>query len=123
VKYLEIEAKEEHLLTCWERDALEQHTRMIESDVMEKFDIIVFTVSSLVDVRASHFAKHHPISTLVVDEAGQMTQPANILVAQLEPKRVIVIGDHFQLQPSVTSYAAEIAGLKMSQMEWTSRFK
>jgi ATP-dependent RNA/DNA helicase IGHMBP2 len=122
-EFLELSTNKEHLLSSWERDALEQHVRKIEWDIMKTFDILVFTVASLVDVRATHFAMHHPVTTLVVDEAGQMTQPASILLTQLDPKRVVFTGDHKQLQPTLASYAAEIAGLKFSLMEWVSQFE
>jgi ATP-dependent RNA/DNA helicase IGHMBP2 len=111
------------LLTTSERDTIEQHIRKIELDVMKQYDIFVCTVSSLVDVRTTHFTKSCSISTLIVDEAGQLTQPATIMLAQLNPKRVVMFGDHLQLQPTLLSYSAEIAGLKMSQMEWTSHVK
>jgi ATP-dependent RNA/DNA helicase IGHMBP2 len=116
----EFDAGNEHLCTRWERDAMEQHVRRIEQEIMEEYDIIIFTVSSLVDARAVYFSRKHSIATVLIDEAGQLTQPSLFLISQLNPSRVIFTGDHFQLQPTIKSFASEIAGLKKSQMEWSA---
>jgi len=118
--FTEMNRGEGHLCTKGERDTLEQLTRRIEQTIMEEYDIIVFTVSSIVDVRATFFAKKNQISTVLIDEAGQLCQTSLMLVSELNAARVILTGDHMQLQPSVHSYASEIAGLKMSQMEFSS---
>jgi hypothetical protein len=52
----------------------------------------------------------------------RLTQHATIMLAELDPKRVVIIGEVLQLQLTLVSYS-EIAGLKMSQMEWTSHVK
>jgi ATP-dependent RNA/DNA helicase IGHMBP2 len=98
---------------------VEQHGRQIEQQIMEEYDILIFTVSSLVDARVVYLSKKHTIATVLIDEAGQLTQPSLLLISQLNPSRVVFTGDHLQLQPTIKSFSSEIAGLTKSQMEWS----
>ena len=55
---------------------------------------------------------------MIVDEAGQLTQPGAFVAMGVKHKRCIFIGDQKQLRPTVQSYAAQIAGLWTSVMGW-----
>jgi len=116
--HAEIEANEEYLLESWEWKLLDQHIKKIEHEVMSKYQIKVSTVSCLQDHRASSYSTTTQVTTVILDEGGQLIQPGTLILSTLNPKRLIVTGDHLQLRALVKSYAAEIAGLQRSQMEW-----
>jgi superfamily I DNA and/or RNA helicase len=103
------------LLTKFEDETLKKHIHEIESEVMKDYDIFVSTVGSLGDKRVQSCGS---LSTVIIDEAGQLTQPAAIYPLTLNQKRTIIIGDHQQLRPQISSFAAESAGLEKSVMEW-----
>jgi hypothetical protein len=52
---------------------------------------------------------------VIIDEAGQISQPA-ILGALLAADKFVLVGDHHQLPPLVTSEAAEKAGFGVSML-------
>ena len=58
------------------------------------------------------------LGTIIINEAGQVNMPSSIPILLLKFKRITVIGDHKQLQPQVSSYAADEAGHGKSCMEW-----
>ena len=62
---------------------------------------------------------------VLVDEAGQATELATLFAinqACTDDGRVILIGDHRQLAPTVTDYDADFAGLGTSMFERFTRF-
>jgi hypothetical protein len=116
---LEINCGQEYLLTNQERDDLRDHINNLEMEIMEGFDIYVCTVGAIADMRINLWTRNN-LSTILMDEAGQLTQPETLPIFMLEPKRFIAVGDQLQLKPTIFSYAAQIAGLDRSNMEWLS---
>ena len=43
------------------------------------------------------------IGCLIIDEAGQATEPSILIPFQINPKKVVIVGDHKQLNPTTFS--------------------
>ncbi len=85
---------------------------------MNKHEIIVATVGTLADGRIRSWNSPRNISTVIIDEAAQMTQAATLSVFLFKQHRTVIIGDHQQLVAQLNSHSAKIAGLPFSTMEW-----
>jgi DNA replication ATP-dependent helicase Dna2 len=57
--------------------------------------------------------QRHAFDVCLVDEAGQISLPA-VLGPLLRARKFVLVGDHCQLPPLVTSRAAEAGGLGVS---------
>jgi len=68
----------------------------------------VVGVSALTAPRSPLLAGQH-FDVVIVDEAGQISQPA-VLGAIMAADNFILVGDHMQLPPLVVSEVAEQAG-------------
>jgi len=110
-----------HLVPPIKAKLFYEFERKVEMQVMRGFNIFISTVGALADKRVESWSKSEPsIVTVVLDEAGQLIQPAIINLLNLKPSRIILAGDHHQLPPTVLSYAASSAGYNKSIMEITS---
>lgn len=125
----EIETEGVHRSTRVEWNTFSQHIQQIEARILEGVDVIICTVATLADSRAEQLQSRQErrqgvwgqhIQTCVMDESGQVSQPGLTIVPFLKPRRVIVVGDHKQLQPNIESTSAEYAGLGKSELEWAS---
>ena len=55
---------------------------------------------------------------VIIDEAGMCTEPEVMVpLTACEPKQVVLIGDHMQLEPIVKSDIAKRLGMKKSLFE------
>ncbi len=113
-------SKQEYLLTTSQLESLKEHENKISHKIMKKFQIFVCTIGCLADHRIYGYAKKHPISTIVLDEAAQLNHPSTLVLFTLNPSRVVFGGDHMQLSSTIKSYAADVAGLSLSFMEMSS---
>lgn len=105
-----------------DREALETRFKNIEKMLARMYAIQVYTIATLGDGRAKSFSKIRPVTTIIADEIGQATQPSLIMFSQLSPKRIVLTGDHLQLQPHVESQSSADAGLNKSALELASSF-
>lgn len=113
----DVNNKTEYLLSEDQGKALEAHESQIMWEVLESYHIVVCTVGCITDNRLSSFAKNDVISTIVLDEAGQLNHPSTLSLLTLNPKRIVFAGDNMQLTSTVTSISSSHAGLQMSLMD------
>jgi superfamily I DNA and/or RNA helicase len=92
-------------------DARKSEDRAVES-VLNSAHILCATLTGLSD----ELLGGRVFDLVVIDEAGQGTEPAAWL-AVLRAKRVVLAGDHCQLPPTVLSADAARGGLGISLME------
>ncbi|KAH9599232.1 DNA2/NAM7 helicase [Trypanosoma melophagium] len=94
-------------------DLYKKNVRNIEKLILGNADVICCTCVGAGDTRLKgmHF-KH-----VLIDEATQGTEPETIIPLVSGAEQVILIGDHCQLRPVVSSLAAEKAGLHRSLFE------
>lgn len=99
---------------------LEETIAEIESEIITEYSVVVMTLGALSDTRMEKWGSNpqKPVTTVLIDEAGQMIHSASLVPLRLEPKRVTIIGDDFQLKPVVISFAAQFVGFQKSMMEW-----
>lgn len=83
------------------------------SSVMSSAEIV--GVSALTIPRSSLLVGQH-YDVVIVDEAGQISQPA-ILGALMAADSFVLVGDHMQLPPLVHSEAAESGGYNISMLK------
>ena len=93
---------------------LTQHKSRIEKALVKKSRIIFATLSTL---GSSLFKELAPPDVLIVDEAGQATEPEGLIGLGLGAKRVVFVGDIQQLPPTVISPEAEKNGFGRSMLE------
>lgn len=65
----------------------------------------------------SELLKKHVFSFVIVDEAAQAVEPDALVPLAYGAKKMVLIGDHRQLGPTVSSMAAARAGLTRSLFE------
>lgn len=87
---------------------------------MKKYHMIASTVGGLADHRVLGYSKPDKIGTIIVDEAGQLTQLNALQLFKFKSRRYVFIGDNNQLRAQVASYSAEASGLSLSIMDWQS---
>jgi len=93
-----------------------KQARDIENYLVEKcLNRAQIITSTLTSVNHFHLRKMK-FETVIVDEAGQTTDPA-VLMAMLKGTKLILAGDPFQLPPTVKSPEAEKAGLSRTMLE------
>jgi ATP-dependent RNA/DNA helicase IGHMBP2 len=83
-----------------------------EERLFREAEVVAGTPVGLLDARADRYA----YDTLVMDEAGQCTEPFAWCVLPLA-ERVVLAGDHLQLPPTVLSRKAAAMGLSNSILE------
>jgi senataxin len=102
---------------------LNQRRVVIRKEILESADIVASTLSSsgqslLVD----HIIEQKiTFDTVIVDEAGQTTEPATLIPLRYGCRRLVLVGDARQLPAYVCSKAAERAGLGVSLFERLER--
>jgi senataxin len=102
---------------------LNQRRVAIRKEILESADIVASTLSSsgqslLVD----HISEHKiTFDTVIVDEAGQTTEPATLIPLRYGCRRLVLVGDARQLPAYVCSKVAERAGLGVSLFERLER--
>lgn len=102
---------------------LNQKRIAIRKDLLESADIVASTLSSsgqtlLVD----HIIEHNlTFDTVIVDEAGQTTEPATLIPLRYGCRRLVLVGDARQLPAYVCSKEAEKSGLGVSLFERLER--
>lgn len=114
---LDVKNNTEYLLSEEQTTSLEAHESQIMWDVIESAHIVVCTVGCVTDDRLLSFAKAGVISTIILDEAGQLNHPSTLNIFNLNPKRMVFAGDNMQLTATVVSFSAAHAGLQMSLMD------
>lgn len=92
-------------------------------EVASQFDIFVMTVSTFGDKRLDGWTKAVKISTILVDESAQLNEPYTVCLLAAKPIRIIFVGPHLQLRPTVLSVDAVRGGFNRSLMEWLSQSK
>lgn len=83
-----------------------------EERLFKEAEVVAGTPVGLLDARADRFR----YDTLVMDEAGQCTEPFAWCVLPLA-ERTVLAGDHLQLPPTVLSRQAGEMGLSISLLE------
>ncbi len=78
----------------------------------------VVGVSALTAPRSPLLAGQH-FDVVIVDEAGQISQPA-VLGAIMAADSFVLVGDHMQLPPLVISEVAEEGGMNLNRLLFTS---
>lgn len=83
-----------------------------EDRLFQEAEVVAGTPVGLLDARADRYA----YDTLVIDEAGQCTEPFAWCVLPLAG-RIVLAGDPLQLPPTVLSRKATVLGLSRSILE------
>jgi len=105
-------------LACRDRGMLVGQIKRLQNDmtqeILDKADVICSTLISCGS--DALIGRRFPI--IVIDEATQATEPRSLIAVQkLEcsnEAKLILVGDHNQLPPTVLSKEAELKGLKLS---------
>lgn len=107
------------LLSKQDRDRLEDHIAKLERSTMDKYRVFVMTVGTCMDYRLEAWNKPKPkTTTVIIDEAGQLSQPRALYAFLFHQVRTVLFGDHQQLKEQCQSYSAKLAGLGNSVMFW-----
>eukprot|EP00659_Diplonema_papillatum_P020886 gene20886-32217_t len=110
-----LSGKPEALTLCARVLQVELHC--IKVAVLREATVVFATLNALA---ASHVAEalgDQTVDTLIVDEAGQASDPDLFIGCGLLPERLLLIGDHRQLPPMVMSPNAKAGGLHYSSLE------
>lgn len=108
-KTKKLEIERERGLKC------NQEIKEIESKLITESQILFSTLnSSLTEELENSLRK---VGYLFVDEASQSRQTELLLPLKYFPDRMILFGDHLQLQPTIKSAAAKSAGFGKSLFE------
>ncbi|GAA4333039.1 AAA domain-containing protein [Mucilaginibacter gynuensis] len=92
--------------------AADDAEQFIIDDVIEKAQVITATL-----VGANHYTiRNLKFNTVVIDEAGQALEPA-CWIPIIKAQKVILAGDHCQLQPTIKSIQASRNGLGTTLFE------
>ena len=82
----------------------------IFDDVLSKSEVVCCT-----NIGAGHFTlNNRKFSIVLIDEATQATEPSSLVPIVKGARQLILVGDHKQLPPTVTSQSAESSGLSIS---------
>ena len=91
-----------------------------EIAVLKKVQVIFCTCSETGSPRVRESIKQ--AEQCIIDECGMCIEPETLLPMMLS-KKIILVGDHKQLQPVVLSKTAESLGLKISMFQRLSEDK
>lgn len=99
----------------------EAYKIMKEVDLLEQYIIEDITTQSQVVAATLVGANHYTVrdlqyNTVVIDEAGQAIEPG-CWIPILKGKKVILVGDHCQLPPTIKSDIAARKGLTLTLLE------
>lgn len=83
--------------------SLHKDKNTIKQNIASKYDIFVTTVNSSTQI----YNFIDKINTIIIDEAGYLTEMNLIPILRLNPNNLIFIGDHKQLQPFNYAHATE----------------
>lgn len=83
------------------------------TDVLASASVVCTTLTG---VGVRHIEKLPPFDVVVIDEAAQALEPA-CWAALLRGRKAVLVGDHLQLPPTVTSEAAARGGLAVTLFE------
>ena len=72
-----------------------QKINVRQKEISKKYDIFISTISSSSKV----YTYVHQIDTIIIDEAGYVTEMSILPLIILKPINIILIGDHKQLKP------------------------
>ena len=94
------------------RDTYYELKKSAESAVIKDAQVIFCTCAEA----GSNRMKARIVKQCIIDECGMCTEPETLLPMILSEK-IILVGDHKQLQPVVISKTAEFLGLKISMFQ------
>lgn len=91
----------------------------IKKQILENADIVAATLSSSGQyILLDHILQNDiRFDTVIIDEAGQATEPAALIPLRYGCKRLVLVGDARQLPAYVCSKEAQKAGLGLSLFE------
>eukprot|EP01060_Flectonema_neradi_P014203 TRINITY_DN20910_c0_g1_i1.p1 TRINITY_DN20910_c0_g1~~TRINITY_DN20910_c0_g1_i1.p1 ORF type:complete len:1937 (+),score=398.95 TRINITY_DN20910_c0_g1_i1:46-5811(+) len=95
---------------------LKLERKELEKALIEEATIVFATLNAL-GSNSVHDALKEQVDMLIVDEAGQASDGDLFIGCNLSPKRLLLIGDHRQLPPTVMSPAAMKGGMAESSLE------
>jgi superfamily I DNA and/or RNA helicase len=102
---------------------LETTRKELRVKILKEADVVGATLSS--SGRSSFMdtiiQENLTFPTVIIDEAGQTTEPATLLPLRFGCRKLILVGDPRQLPPTVLSRSAERAGLNRSLFERLER--
>tara|TARA_A100001037_G_scaffold137313_1_gene124225 strand:- start:1352 stop:3442 length:2091 start_codon:yes stop_codon:yes gene_type:complete len=82
-------------------------------DVIERADVVCSTC-----IGVGHMMlENRKFSNILIDEATQAIEPATWVPIMRGSRRIVLVGDHKQLPPTVISHRAENDGLRLSMFE------
>ena len=85
----------------------------ITDDVLSSAEVLCTT-----NIGAGHFTiANRKFSIVLIDEATQATEPSSLVPIVKGARQLILVGDHRQLPPTVTSRSAEEGGLNIPLFE------
>jgi regulator of nonsense transcripts 1 len=89
--------------------------RKIELQVLRDADVVLTTCV----LSGSKLIKSVNFDRVIIDEAGQASEPETLITIMhgMESEKIILIGDHHQLRPTITCEDAEKLGLSVSLFE------
>ena len=94
------------------RDEAQQLEHYIVADIFAKAQVVACTLVGA----ANSMLKGYRFPTVFIDEAAQALEAAT-WIPVLKAERVILVGDHFQLPPTVKSFEAAQQGLSETLFE------
>ncbi len=116
VKPAEIESMAEWINLQQEIDGLFKEVDQLENkaikDLLDKAEVVCTTNST----SGSELFYDYKFDLVVIDEATQATEPAS-LISFIKGDRVVLIGDHKQLPPTILNKKAAEKGLNKSMFE------
>jgi len=87
----------------------------VENQILEEFNIYASTLSTSAIERISK--KRTQFKYLIIDEAGQTTEPSTIIPLKYDFEKIILIGDHKQLPATVFNEHNKKLGFDRSLFE------
>jgi senataxin len=102
---------------------LNQKRVTLRKEILESADLVASTLSSSGQtLLVEHIIEQDlTFDTVIVDEAGQSTEPATLIPLRYGCRRLVLVGDARQLPAYVCSKEAEKAGLGVSLFERLER--
>eukprot|EP01061_Rhynchopus_euleeides_P025052 TRINITY_DN403_c0_g1_i12.p1 TRINITY_DN403_c0_g1~~TRINITY_DN403_c0_g1_i12.p1 ORF type:complete len:1519 (+),score=380.13 TRINITY_DN403_c0_g1_i12:1436-5992(+) len=91
--------------------------KKLKAALLKEATVIFSTLNGLGAPYVIEALEEEAVQTLIVDEAGQVTDPDLFIGCQLKPKRLLLIGDHRQLPPHTKCHKAQKSGLGCSSLE------
>ena len=89
---------------------------LIENKFLEECDIVLSTLNTSGKPKYADFFEGK-VECLIIDEAGQATETSTLVPFQCNPQKVLLVGDHKQLPPTVMSKNANKTKFNRSLFE------